>query len=459
MKTLTLRCWLISTGLILGLPALAQEPPVSPSDPRDDGAEDVEAEDAEASTATEPSLWPPKAGASFFVRPEVREGYDRLGVSRGRFQEGDQTVFRARFTLQSNPLKLTDGIEAQVYVAPQASGQLGTSGLGGTIGEASLGLYEGYFRVSSERLDVTAGRFAMNYGEAMVIGNLDWHQAGRAFDGLHAHYRLRDGYVDVFGTQLAEAWPVATDPLLAGDTYFWGTYAGLGEIVDDKTELDVYLLGLSAAATRATPDTGATVQRDGATLFHLGLRHTRALAPFDYRVEGGVQAGRTVGEVVGDLAPAVHTLAYHADLQLGVAPVDGVRIAVGGLIASGDDPDTTKNESYNELFPTGHKFLGLMDVWGARTNAASGYLKTRMALSDSLAVALDGHVLARLQPRGLGQVAADSLAGGEVDAQLIQKIGQWITVRGLYGLFIANPNHYAQGGAAHYVEIQGGLVY
>lgn len=449
-------------------------PPSVPGDVLDRAEEATLAAGVDTPEKTEPSLWPLKVGASFFVRPEVREGYDELGVSRGRFQEGDQTVFRARLSLETNSLKLTDDIGAHAYFAPQASGQFGTSGIGGTIGEANLGIYEGYFRVTSKRLDFTAGRFAMNYGEAMVIGNLDWHQSGRAFDGLHAHYKMREGYIDFFGTQLAEAWPASTDPFLAGDTYFWGAYAGLGQLISETIDLDAYLLGLSATATEANPTTGGTLQRDGATLFHLGLRFKQALAFFDYRFEGGVQAGETVGAVAvgpdpdGTL-PAVETLAYHADLELGVAPVEGIRIAIGGLIASGDDPTTARNEGYNELFPTGHKFLGLMDVFGSRTNAASGYLKYNMGLTDSLALAVDGHLFARVEPNGLdpallgpsnlGQVGGDNFAGGEVDTQLIQKIGKWVSVRGLYGIFIPNENHYAESDPAHYVEVQAGLTY
>ena len=53
-------------------------------------------------------------------RFEIRNGYDTLGVSRTRFQEGDQTVFRARFTVETAPLQLTDDIAGTVYVHPEA---------------------------------------------------------------------------------------------------------------------------------------------------------------------------------------------------------------------------------------------------------------------------------------------------------------------------------------------------
>lgn len=444
-------------------PASAPTPAPAPTE-----ATEVKTEQAAAAAAPEeeekPSLWPLEANTSTWSRGEIREGYDRLGVSRGRFQEGDHVVFRARLGLGTKPLKLTEDIQGQVYVAPQASGSWGTSGLGGTIGEANLGIYEGYFKFTSERFDFKAGRFAMNYGEAMVIGNLDWNEAGRAFDGAHGHYKMDQGYLDVFVTQTAEGWPTVTDPFLGGDSYFWGVYAGLGGYVQKGMDLDVYFLGLSDAASEGItdPTTGTVYDRDGATRFTLGARIKQKIAAFDYRVEGGIQFGETAGPVpaaAGDTANAVTTFAYMVDGQVGFSFSETIRLGVGGLVASGNDPSTTDNEAWNELYPTTHKFLGLMDVIGFRTNAASAYLNFNAGLTKSLSFILDGHLFSTLQANGLAQVGTDNWAGGEIDVQLLQKIGKWASVRGLYGVFLANGDHYVTDDAAHYGELQAGIVF
>ncbi len=110
-----------------------------------------------------------------------------------------------------------------VHTASQR--QLGHLWSGGTIGEAALGIYEGYFSSRANASGLKGGRFAMNYGEALVIGNLDWHQSARAFDGVHAKYKMNKGYVDAFATQTGSGFGTVTDPF-AGDTYFWGLYSG-----------------------------------------------------------------------------------------------------------------------------------------------------------------------------------------------------------------------------------------
>jgi len=460
----------------------AEVAPAAPEPPPEPAPVAVEAKATEAAAAATtdvpeapPSLGPFTFGTSTWSRFEVREGYDRLGVSppaitnpaRTRFTEGDQTVFRARISMTSADLPLGPKLTGMVQFSPQASGSFGTSGLNGTIGEANLGIYEGYFKFKSERFELKGGRFAMNYGEALVIGNLDWHQSGRAFDGVHTKYKMKKGYVDVFATQTASGFGTQTDPFLAGDSYFWGVYSGFGGYIKEGMDLDVYLLGLSNASSEAFPGTDAvagafTYQRDGATLMTAGARAKQKLGVIDYRVEADLQFGQTAGTstdaTVTDVA-AISTLAYQAEAELGFAFSKKVRLGVGGNIASGNDAATTDNEAYNELFPTTHKWLGLMDVIGTRTNVGSGFFKFSAGLGETFSVMLDGHLFARPGAGGLGRVmgSASGLAGGELNLQLKKQFGKWGSLRGLYGIFLANGDHYATDEAAHYVEIQGGI--
>ncbi len=119
--------------------------------------------------------------------------------------------------------------------------------------------------------------------------NLAWHQSGRAFDGLHAKYKMKKGYVDLFGTQTASGFGTTTDPFLSGDSYFWGLYSGFGGYIKEGLDLDLYLLGLSTASTENFAGTDAatgaafTYQRDGATLMTAGTRAKEKLGIFDYR--------------------------------------------------------------------------------------------------------------------------------------------------------------------------------
>lgn len=407
----------------------------------------------------EPSLSPLKIGTSTFSRFEYRENYDELGVSRPRFNEGDTTVFRARLTFQTAELDL-GGIKGSIYFAPQASGSWGTSGSGGTVGEANVGIYEGYFKLAGEHLSFKAGRFAMNYGEALVIGNLDWHQSGRAFDGAMFTAKAGKATIDAFFTQTAEGWPTQGQPFFAGDAFFWGAYGTLGPAITEGFDLDVYALGRTWGASNTTTDDGmggtVTTHRDAATFVTIGARVKQKLGVFDYRAEADLQVGKTQNTAGGD---ALEKMAYQGDLELGVAPVEAFRLALGGAFASGNKADSTdKDESYDELFPTTHKWLGLMDVIGFRTNVAAAIVKAQVNFTKTFGLNVDGHLFWRPEDGGLGRVNNDNaFAGAEIDAGLAKKIGKYSLVRGLYGIFIPGSDHYASNVAAHYVEIEGGL--
>lgn len=422
--------------------------------------EEPAAEEAAAEPEA-PSLLPLTIHTDNFIRPEIREGYDRLGVSRTRFQEGDFTVFRARFAIETNPVALTDGLSAVANFTPQASGVMGTTGIGGTIGEPNVGIYEGYFKLIGKRYDFKAGRFMMNYGDAMIIGNLGWHQTARSFDGIHGRYKMDKGYLDTFATWTAEGWPVSSEPMLAGDTLFWGAYAGIGGYLAEKMDLDLYFLGHTFAKTNALPDPegGADYQREGATLFTLGARAKQKINFFDYRLEAGLQFGESPGAPnPGGVADAATTLAYHADGEVGVS-FGKARVGAGGFFASGDDPTSAENEAWTDLYPTGHKWLGLMDVIGPRTNIAGANLALSAGLLENLKLTVKGHMFFRVEDGGLGRTGDDSYAGSEIDTGLGYKIGKYANVRGLYGIFLANDDHYASGEPAHYSEVQAGFKF
>jgi hypothetical protein len=403
--------------------------------------------------------------ASAFSRFEYRQNYDTLGVSRARFVEGDTTVYRARLGLRTRPLEVTDGVVALLQFSPQVSGQYGKTG---TIAEQNVGVYEGYVRIAGEALSVDFGRFAMNYGDSLVIGNLDWHQTGRAFEGARSRYTFEKGWIDVFVTQTpragdlsAEGHPVVNSPLFAGDTYFWGVYSSLGKLVRESMDLDVYLLGLSKAKTRgvavdAEDPTAGTYTQRAASELTFGLRAKDKLGEaLDYRLEAGVQGGARPNAVDGGRSTR-SVSAYQVEGELGVRPAEPLRIALGGASASGDDPTTTdRDEGWNELYPTGHKFLGLMDVVGARNNIWSAMAKVQAKLSGALTLNVDGHYFGRFEvPPGV-----DKQVGTEVDTYLVHKIGGPLAARVLYGVFLPNSEHFANSETAHYGEAEIAFVF
>jgi hypothetical protein len=320
---------------------------------------------------------------SFFTRYEVRNGFEQIypspaaAAARGRFQDGDAFYFRSRFGFNTGLMDVGNDLKVAFQFTPQASGVLGSSP--NTTTDVNLNIHEGFMRTQGKWVRVDAGRFELSYGDTLVIGNLDWNETGRAFDGFRARVAKSptSPWLDLFATVVTEGKAqVPVNKVGDGDTYFMGAYAALGPAITKGLDLDFYVLERVWPATDkrlraidtasgATAAPAATYERAGAGETTIGARAKQKLGIFDYRVEAGVQAGTrpgasptvSAGTASGTQQKAQDVLAYHGDLELGVQAIpDKLRVSLEGLYASGDKLKTTdKNEGWDELYPTAHR--------------------------------------------------------------------------------------------------------
>lgn len=420
-----------------------------------------------------------KVTGSFFTRYEGRENYDQFTV-QPRFTESDLTVYRARIGLATTPIDVGAGEQVVLQFTPQTAGVIGA--LSGTVVDAALGLHEGYLRIQGASHKFDAGRFEMNYGDALVIGNLDWNETGRSFDGLRMRLTpsVEKTFIDVFVTQAdpqptptaAEGGRTLISPLGAGDAYFAGVYSSLGGFIDPAMELEPYLLALVKPGTDNISVPNAMmgmpptiVNRAPSTLFTLGTRFKHKIDVVDVRAEGGLQFGGNGGQApVGmDIPDGQSVFAFQIDAEAGVSLMENkLRVGLEGLYASGNDPSSAdKHEGWNQLFPTAHKFMGLMDIIGARTNIASGVLHLSAQPTADIKVLVDAHMFSR--PQDTANMADNSgYAGTILNAGLVYALGTGLNVRGLYGLFLPSDNNNATANIAadvnldpaHYVEVE-----
>ncbi len=423
-------------------------------------ADEAETEEAAQAALTDlpqpgPSLVPLSVTTSTFARLEVREGYDELGVETERRREGDAVFYRARLGLETNPLPVADGADVNLKFSPQATGVWGQTG---TFEHPDFGLYEGHMRFRSDRLETYIGRQMIAYGEGIIFGAVGWHHVGRAYDGLKFRYKMDRGYVDFLGLQTAEVHPDGAERLLGGDEYVWGVYSGFGEYVGDDIETDAYMIARSTVAQDlyTDPVSGDVVSAEGGTLFTVGARVKHQVGALDYRFEAGVQFGEAARTFrgVGGVLESPSTFAYQASGEIGISFDSVTRIGIGGDYASGDDLTTRGHEGWDPLFSTFWGWLGNMDVIGLRTNVLSGNLKITRGLTRSLTLDIDGHVFARPEAGGLGQVGDEKFAGVEVDTRLRQKLGEFAAAQGTYGLFIPQSGHYSSDDLASYGEVE-----
>jgi len=433
-------------------------------------------EPAPAAAPTPPPIGLTVAG-SFWTRYEMRRNYHDHGLTTNArlHREGDYLVSRARLTLKTTPFDLGNDMKASATIAPQAAytmGETGTTPQNATVGDQPpVTLYEGYASVGGSTARVDAGRFMMDYGDALVIGNLNWNELGRSFNGARLHLTPSQSplYIDLFGTLISEGRLVTTD-VVQGDVYFWGAYAGLGPAVGEGIDLDAYFLGQSTARNEDValtdpmdPMNTSVGEVEPTTDLTLGARLKGKASLVDYRVEAGMQFGKSpVNPTFAAPDPeALDKFAYQADAELGINPVKGFRLALEGLYASGNKSDTPdKDEGWNQLYPTAHKWLGWADIVGARTNIMSGVLHVLYAPIEPLKLSVDAFYFKRPEmPAG-----KDGAMGSEIDSQILYAFGGGASVRGMYAVFLPKKDYWESATvsaekaekAMHYFEMQFG---
>ncbi len=415
----------------------APEPP-APEPPAPPAAVELPVEiapEAAAASAVDPARPALEVTGSFFTRYELRHHYDRVGLVGGRIGELDATAYRARLGLTTTPVDVGKGRAVVIGMTPQVSGFWGPSG---ALADAAVGVHEARLRIQDDTSWLDLGRFEMVYGDHFVIGNVDWHETGRSFDGGRLHLAVGDrgAWVDAFLTMISEGSPAIVTPFGAGDQYFTGVYAGLGPMVGAGVDVDAYLLNRVWPAI----DGGSELAYEST----VGGRLKQKIGKVELRVEAGAQLGKNV------LAEDV--LAFGGEGEVGFKASDQLLIAGQAFFASGDgDATDGKDQAWDQLFPTAHKWLGLMDVIGARSNVMGAAGKGRYQASPELALALDLHCFLRPQTGP----AVDGYTGVEADAWAAYKLGKDLGVRGQYGLFV--PSETGPLGAdalIHYVEIE-----
>jgi hypothetical protein len=459
------------------------------------------AEPPAAAAPTGPTLRPL---AYMLTRFEHREGYDALASPRSLATAGcyggtgaaptladsDCVRYRARAGFEITNLTLGSDVTAVIRFLPQVSGHwamggfglggpggLGASSSGGTV-DALLGLHEGSLALqfgSAARFEI--GRFEMAYGEHVVIGNLDWHPNGRAFDGarLRITPEANSYWIDAFWTLVNEghAISLAGAPAPAGlgqaDQSFYGAYAGLGPLLDARpsTALDVYALFLQ---TNNRADAAAMTEREWSLRATIGSRFRYRVEMLDFRVEGAFQTGRE-GALRSPMTNAFGSpqtvVAGFAIGEVGVNLLeDHLRIGLEGNFASGNATPTCgtppcvdgTNEAYQHLFPTAHAFLGFTDVMGARSNVGGGALHLAYKPVDQLSLNLDWHVF--VVPERPAMVTSN-YAGQEGNLNVVWTPWAGLRARAMYGIFLPQTAYFRQTGAmnfttepVHYLEVE-----
>lgn len=207
----------------------------------------------------------------------------------------------------------------------------------------ALDLYRGYFELGhrgESLLWTRVGRQTMDYANGRLVGDPEWSQFGRTFDGVRTTVRLGEGtVVDGFGMQLREA-RVAGE---RGEATLWGVWGAHSFGADRSLQL-FWLRDRDAGEAETARNT-------------VGLYHDGGLGLLELRVEGAWQTGTAQGMELR----SAYLLA--GALALPVFEARG-RVALGYDRYSGAaDPGEGVSEAFSDLFGRNHRFLGFADLF------------------------------------------------------------------------------------------------
>ncbi len=236
----------------------------------------------------------------------------------------------------------------------------------------SMDLHQAYVTLGNHKqfpLSLKIGRQELSYGDERLIGAFAWNNIGRVFDAAKLRWQNPYFAADFFSGRII----IADDNNFnMPNDYDWfsGVYASTKLIPKQTTEL--YLLSRNTSAGSPTVNgTGQPALLNGPPprdIYTVGLRMKSAPGEFgnwDYTTELMGQFGHFNDPALPVGSRSLEHLAYAFFAGGGYTWTDfryTPRVGLEYNYGSGDsDPLDDKHETFENLFPTNHKFYGYMD--------------------------------------------------------------------------------------------------
>ena len=418
-------------------------------------------------------------------RWEIRENNFDFNDSVNALTDDNWFLQRMRFGMTVKPAPWL-----KVYVQAQDSREINSDrpdfpGVLGAEGDDAFDLRQAWVEFGNAKdfpLTLKVGRQVLIYGDERLIGASDWNNIGRTFDAVKLRWEEKTWWLDAFASSVVvpERGSYNQSGFFNGNEthrqqIFSGLYFSTTALGPQTT--DLYVLHLHENAnprfqqnpfgdtnfftlgTRMKSKPGAFAKQDAAGLSKDGKIVVDAKPPrpvgFDYEGEFAFQ----IGEVRGlDLTAFAAHVGAGFTFDASWLP----RLGAGYSFGSGDgDPTDQDVETFQNLFPTNHKFYGQMDVFSWQNlHDLEVSLKAQPLKTVSLKAEFHGFWLATTddawyrangvaQVRPLNAVArnADSYAGSEIDLTATWNVNKHLQVEGGYSHFFAG-DYLSDTGAA-----------
>ena len=270
-------------------------------------------------------------------------------------------------------------------------------------------------------IGLRGGRQELLFGHQRLVSPLDWTNTRRTFDAVRGTVRAGSWTLDGL---LAQPVRILKSQINRRDrgTDLLGVYAVKKS--GRTPAMDLYWLVLIRDSATVNGTTGRETRHT------VGGRLSGGTAKLDYDLEATYQFGTlgtgsiSAGMVAADLGLGFPTASASPQLRLGVD------------VASGDGSEGGDVETFNQLFPLGHAFLGFIDAVG-RQNIVGVNAGVRLRRAPIGQVDMTAHRFWRLSTadalynatgqveRGPG-VAAAANVGTEIDLTVRSSLGRHV---------------------------------
>ncbi len=414
------------------------------------------------------------------LRWEIRENNFDFNDAVNALTDDNWLLQRARIGLLVKP---SDWFK--LYVQGQDSREINSDradfpGVLGAEGDDAFDLRQGYLEFGNAKafpLTLKVGRQLLSYGDERLIGAFDWNNIGRTFDAAKLRWEEKTWSVDAFASTVVvpERGSYNQSDFLNGNENdrsqtFSGVYFNTTALSFQSTDLyalhlhentnpryqpaaigdtDFFTLGFrmkskpGAFAPQPVPASDGKEIADGKSV-PAPLPAKKPIG-FDYTFEAAFQTGEVRGL---DLT----AFAAHLDLGYTFDTSWRPRVALGYSFASGDgNPLDQDIETFQNLFPTNHKFYGQADFFSWQ-NIHDLELNLKVAPVKSVTLRADFHAFflastddAWYRANGVTAVRplnalarnAGSYAGSEIDVLATWAVNKNVSIEAGYSHFFA----------------------
>lgn len=290
-------------------------------------------------------------------------------------------------------------------------------------------------------LSLKLGRQEIALDNHRLVGNVDWTQRGRSFDGGRLSYVSDLADVDLFYAKIREAgvYPDGNvTPGIRDDVDFAGAHATL-KIVKELSVSPMYLMNLDHGIDPG----GNDHYRQTA-----GVNAGGAAAGFHYGLEGYYQFGslyRAGSDETVSAFLAAGRVGYTADVPVKPGAT---------LFAEYLSGDGTPEGTFSTLYATNHKFYGeldyFLDIPTDTANLGLVDLGGRITVTPLPKLLLNADLHQFLSAEA---VNGESTFGTEIDLKAVVSVYENLSLDAMFGVFIPGEAMRAVKGHADTVDL------